>query len=242
MICFVAVSMSFCWRSSRGFYFHSRMLWCQRMSLWSLQRKTQLCRNSSTKRKLTTMRSFQSSFAVLRGSGNGAIPSKHFQDKCQCLSNIVGVNVGRNNTSFSSFNVDGLQIQMYNVRDICKRRTPSPFFKNNLQNRLYHTIGYRLCSSLLIALSQKRHISSGSTNFDTDIRSRGATSRLAAEKLVRGMSDEERKRVKIVLQDLEQELLLENGYQEQAPNFNQLWICKFWIIYTLYTLPSRQNR
>lgn len=52
--------------------------------------------------------------------------------------------------------------------------------------------------------------------------------RLAAEQLVRDMTEEERQKVMTVLQDLEQEHSLEKGgQQEEPPTFNHLWLLAF---------------
>lgn len=75
---------------------------------------------------------------------------------------------------------------------------------------------------------QIRSLTTTSSLFGVNVRPHQIPSRLAAEQLVRDMSEEERKRVFNVLQDLEEELLLEKGLREPVPNMNQLFLRKLY--------------
>ena len=77
---------------------------------------------------------------------------------------------------------------------------------------------------------QIKCFSTTSSLFGVNVRPHQIPSRLAAEQLVRDMSEEERKRVHNVLQDLEEELLLEKGLREPVPNMNQLFLRKLYFI------------
>ena len=77
---------------------------------------------------------------------------------------------------------------------------------------------------------QIKCFSTTSSLFGVNVRPHQIPSRLAAEQLVRDMSEEERKRVHNVLQDLEEELLLEKGLREPVPNMNQLFLRKSYFI------------
>lgn len=69
-----------------------------------------------------------------------------------------------------------------------------------------------------------RYLVTTASYFGVNVRPHQIPSRLAAEQLVRDMSEEERCRVLNVLQDLEEELLLEKGVREPVPNMNQLFL------------------
>ena len=85
---------------------------------------------------------------------------------------------------------------------------------------------------------RNRYLTMTSSLFGVNVRPHQIPSRLAAEQLVRDMSEDERKRVFNVLQDLKQELLLEQGLREPTPNMNQLFLRKlkkkcFWFIFDI---------
>ena len=71
----------------------------------------------------------------------------------------------------------------------------------------------------------RRYSSTTARRLGVNIRPhQSIPTRLAAEQLVRDMTVEERQKVMTVLQDLDQELSLEKGHQEEPPTFNQLWL------------------
>lgn len=77
-----------------------------------------------------------------------------------------------------------------------------------------------------VNLRIRRLLNTTSVTSTLNVRPLKITSRLAAEQLVRDMTEDERNKLFGVLQDLEQELLLEQGIQEKVPTFNQLWLRK----------------
>jgi len=183
--------------------------------------------------------------AVFQGFGNVTISSRidtsqRYQDRCTSRNTVFSskILVSRDVTIFYKSRGPFWVSHQMNTGGVYKNRNTSPYFNSDLQqSRSCHTINTRSSSCfsresspiMLDRLYNKRQLFVGSTIYRTDICPQSVTSRLEAERLVRGLSEEERKRVQNVLQDLEQELLLEKGHHAVAPNFNQLWICKFWI-------------
>ena len=93
--------------------------------------------------------------------------------------------------------------------------------------------GTTLFTKKSIIEKQLRSLTTTSSLFGVNVRPHQIPSRLAAEQLVRDMSEEERKRVLNVLNDLEEELLLEKGLREPVPNMNQLLLRKLYRLFLL---------